>query len=172
MVVTGSGDRTARVWDAAGGEAVAVLVGHKGEVASVAVGVAGGRAVVVTGSWDRTARVWDAASGEAVAVLAGHEGAVNSVAVGEVEGRAVVATGSDDRTARVWEAAGGVHEPSALVTVPLGYSVTAVAWADLGTLAVATARGVGLLEIKADARPRQALAINQGLGELPGTVTS
>ncbi|HJZ54208.1 MAG TPA: hypothetical protein VKE74_04590, partial [Gemmataceae bacterium] len=57
-VVTGSYDRTARVWDAKTGTEVLTLQGHTGVVSSASFSVDGTR--VVTGSWDKTARVWDA----------------------------------------------------------------------------------------------------------------
>src|SRR5262249_57087063 len=57
-VVTASNDRTARVWDAAGGKQIAVLSGHDALVQSAAFSPDGSR--VVTASADKTARVWDA----------------------------------------------------------------------------------------------------------------
>ena len=54
-VVTGSGDRTARVWLLADGSLVRTLEGHTGSVHSVCVTPDGQR--VVTGSGDKTARV-------------------------------------------------------------------------------------------------------------------
>ena len=70
-IVTASDDKTARVWDAATGKAIAVLSGHDGAVLSAAFSPDGAR--VVTASDDKTARVWDAATGKAIAVLSGHD---------------------------------------------------------------------------------------------------
>jgi WD40 repeat protein len=53
-IVTASDDKTARVWDAATGEEVAVLRGHEGGVRSAAFGPDGKR--IVTASDDNTAR--------------------------------------------------------------------------------------------------------------------
>ena len=55
-VVTGSNDKTARVWLLADGSHVRTLEGHTGFVRSVCVTPAGRH--VVTGSEDKTARVW------------------------------------------------------------------------------------------------------------------
>ena len=60
-VVTASYDKTARLWDAATGKAIAVLGGHDGPVYSTVFSPDGRR--VVTASHDMTARVWDAATG-------------------------------------------------------------------------------------------------------------
>ena len=55
-IVTGSNDKTARVWDARTGAELLQLKGHDGFVLGVAVTPDGRR--VVTGSGDKTARVW------------------------------------------------------------------------------------------------------------------
>ncbi len=102
-IVTASGDRTARVWDARTGKAIAVLAGHEDSVRSAAFSPDGGR--IVTASWDMTARLWDARTGKAIAVLAGHEGWVTSAAFSPDGGRIV--TASYDNTARVWDARTG-----------------------------------------------------------------
>ena len=75
-VVTASGDKTARVWDAATGEPLATLAGHDDDVVSRAAFSPDG-ARVVTASQDKTARVWDAATGAPLATLEGHDGTVS-----------------------------------------------------------------------------------------------
>jgi hypothetical protein len=57
-IVTGSGDKTARVWDAESGRELLTLKGHAGPVSSVAFSPDGTR--IITGSGDKTARVWPA----------------------------------------------------------------------------------------------------------------
>jgi WD40 repeat protein len=56
--VTGSNDRTAKVWDAKTGAEVLTLKGRTGYVLSASFSPDGSR--VVTGSNDSTAKVWDA----------------------------------------------------------------------------------------------------------------
>ena len=76
------------------------LIGHTGEVNSVAFSPDGKR--VVTGSADNTARVWDLSGATpAATVLEGHRDRVSSVAFSP-DGKRVV-TGSLDKTARVWD---------------------------------------------------------------------
>ena len=55
-IVTASGDKTARLWDAASGTEIAVLSGHEGAVFSAAFSPDGAR--IVTASDDNTARIW------------------------------------------------------------------------------------------------------------------
>ena len=76
-IITASGDKTARLWDAASGKELAVLRGHEQSVVSAAFSPDGTR--IITASGD-TARLWDAASGKELAVLRGHEQSVVSAA--------------------------------------------------------------------------------------------
>ena len=69
-VVTGSIDKTARVWRLADGSLVRTLEGHSGDVNSVCV--TPDSLHVVTGSMDNTARVWCLADGSLVRTLQGH----------------------------------------------------------------------------------------------------
>ena len=68
-IVTGSGDRTAKVWDARTGTALLELKGHMGAVGSASFSPDGSR--IVTGSDDGTAKVWDARTGSALLELEG-----------------------------------------------------------------------------------------------------
>jgi len=97
-VVSGSKDRTVRVWDATTGETVAgPFKGHADWVLSVAFSPNGCQ--IVSGSKDRTIRVWDATTGETVAgPFTGHTDSVNSVAFSP-DGNHVL-SGSSDQTVR------------------------------------------------------------------------
>src|SRR5262249_35861241 len=68
--VTGSLDKTARLWDVATGRQVRQFVGHRDGVTSVAFAPDGH--YVLTGSLDKTARLWDVATGQQVRLFAGH----------------------------------------------------------------------------------------------------
>ena len=59
-IVSGSLDKTLRVWDAATGACERVLEGHSSDVSRVCV-LPDGR--IVSGSRDKTLRVWNAATG-------------------------------------------------------------------------------------------------------------
>ena len=58
-IVTGSQDRTARVWDAESGKPLGEAMRHENAVPAASFSPDGRR--IVTGSQDRTARVWDVA---------------------------------------------------------------------------------------------------------------
>jgi WD40 repeat protein len=99
-IVSGSEDRTVRLWDAGTGQQIgAPLTGHTGAVWGVAFSPDGRR--VVSGSWDDTVRVWDVDSGQQIgAPLTGHTDTVWSVALSPDAKRIV--SGSGDDTVRLW----------------------------------------------------------------------
>jgi TolA-binding protein len=66
-IVTASEDKTARIWDASTGNAIAILRGHESYVYFAAFSPDGTR--IVTTSNDRTARVWDTVTFKVIAVL-------------------------------------------------------------------------------------------------------
>jgi eukaryotic-like serine/threonine-protein kinase len=118
-IVTGSIDRTARVWDALGGAPRAPPMVHRGGTRTVYVGGAvshcefspDGRRVL-TACQNGAAHVWDAAAGVPALPPMRH-GAGVEYATYSPDGRWIV-TASGDDTARAWDAATG-----AAVTPPL-----------------------------------------------------
>ena len=69
-IVTGSGDTTAKVWDARTGTPLLDLKGHTKVVTSVSFSPDGTR--IATASFDQTAKVWDARTGTPLLDLKGH----------------------------------------------------------------------------------------------------
>ena len=67
LVVSGSWDKTVRLWDTVTGAALQTLEGHSGWVKSVAFSPDG--KLVVSGSDDKTVRLWDAVTGAALQTL-------------------------------------------------------------------------------------------------------
>jgi tetratricopeptide (TPR) repeat protein len=99
-IVSGGGDNTIRVWDAANGKKVQTLEGHTEVVTSVAFSSDGKQ--IVSGSRDRTLKVWNATSGQATITLQGHLEGVTSVAWSRDGSR--IASASNDKTIRIWDA--------------------------------------------------------------------
>ncbi len=98
-LVTGSFDKTARVWDLDTGAVIRVLEGHEDFIYAAAITPDSRR--LVTGSLDTTARVWDLETGAVIHVLEGHQDRIWTAAITPDGARLV--TGSRDRTARVWD---------------------------------------------------------------------
>ena len=103
--VSGSDDKTVRVWDAATGQQMGdPLTGHTAPVESVAFSPDGSR--IVSGGDDGTLRLWNSDTRQQIGEpLTGHTAAVLSVAFSP-DGK-LIASGGDDRTLRLWDAATG-----------------------------------------------------------------
>ena len=104
QVVSGSWDKTVRVWNADGSGVPVVLRGHDELVQSVSFSPDGRQ--VVSGSWDKTVKVWNADGSGAPMVLRGHDDLIMSASF-SADGRQVV-SGSYDKTVRVWKLDGRV----------------------------------------------------------------
>ena len=76
--LSGSDDKTVRLWDVESGRCLRVLEGHSDSVWSVAFSGDSSRAL--SGSYDKTVRLWDVESGRCLRVLEGHSDSVWSVA--------------------------------------------------------------------------------------------
>jgi WD40 repeat protein len=109
-IVTGSWDKTARVWNADGTGEPLVLRGHKHWIMAAAFSPDGKR--IVTGAQDQTIRVWNADGAGEPLILRGANSAINSVAF-SADGKRIVSA-SDDAAVRVWtdlEPLRGVDDP-------------------------------------------------------------
>jgi WD40 repeat protein/serine/threonine protein kinase len=102
-IVSGSWDKTLKLWDASNGIEILSLKGHKGAVDCVAFSPDGKE--IVSGSDDGTLKVWDASSGQETLTLEGHKAQVSSVAF-SADGKKIV-SGSWDGMLKVWDASSG-----------------------------------------------------------------
>ncbi|MEI8284307.1 MAG: hypothetical protein WCG52_04870, partial [bacterium] len=98
FVVSGSWDKTLRVWKLDTGERIKILEGHTDFVTSVAV--SSDFRMAVSGSKDKTLRVWNLESGECIKVIEGHSDSAFILAI-SADGRVAV-SGSCDETLRIW----------------------------------------------------------------------
>jgi len=72
-VLSGSGDKTIKLWDAATGALIRTFAGHSYRVSSVAFSTDGSR--VLSGSLDGTICIWSVTTGERlVNLIAGRDG--------------------------------------------------------------------------------------------------
>jgi WD40 repeat protein len=106
-IVSGSWDKTLKLWDADKGSEILSFKGHTEAVTCVALSPDGKR--IVSGSEDRRNRgkpaelkVWDADKGSETRSLLGHTGHVSCVAFSPDSKRIV--SGSWDKTLKVWDA--------------------------------------------------------------------
>ncbi|MHC4426413.1 MAG: protein kinase domain-containing protein [Planctomycetota bacterium] len=104
-IISGSNDKTIKVWDAETDTELMTLRGHSNKVWSVAFSPDGKR--IVSGSVDKTIKIWDAATGIELMTLRGHGQATHVVAFSP-DGKCIV-SGSADNTIKVWDAATGTE---------------------------------------------------------------
>ncbi|KAF8815814.1 WD40 repeat-like protein [Phlegmacium glaucopus] len=107
-IISGSSDKTVRVWNATTGVMEGgPFTGHTGVIHSVAISQDG--QWIVSGSYDTTIRVWNITTGVMEgSPFTGHTGGVFSVAFSR-DGQRIV-SGSADSTIRVWNATTGAME--------------------------------------------------------------
>ena len=91
--------------DAATGDAVTTVQGHRDTLYAVAVSPDG--STLATAGYDRRIELWDAATGEPVRTLTGHNGAVFDLAF-DASGT-VLASASADETVKLWLVADGTR---------------------------------------------------------------
>jgi WD40 repeat protein len=129
LVLTGSWDGTAKLWDVSGRE-IQSFRGHASGVSSVAFSPDGQK--VVTGSFDNTVKLWSLSGGEPLTLK--HTSHVNSVAFSP-DGQQVL-TGSGDGTVKLWKVSGGLiksfqahaSELSSVAFSPDGKNVLTGSW--------------------------------------------
>jgi WD40 repeat protein/transcriptional regulator with XRE-family HTH domain len=102
-VLTGSTDRTLKLWDIATGNCQQTLVGHTGGVRSVTFSPDG--KIIASGSIDRTIKLWQTETGHCLQTLTAHQGMILDLAFSP-DGKHLT-TASMDRTLRVWRVDSG-----------------------------------------------------------------
>lgn len=97
MFVSGSLDRTARLWSVETGACMQIFSGHSAGVSSVA---AIDEVTLLTGSHDTSVKVWDALRGVCLRTYTGHSAVVTGISVTDDDTTFV--TTSADRTIKLW----------------------------------------------------------------------
>ncbi|MGV9304497.1 protein kinase domain-containing protein [Nonomuraea sp. NPDC003727] len=105
VAVSGSQDRTVRLWDLTGRKLMATFTGHTNGVREVAVTDLDGTPIAVSGGDDGTVRVWDLARRGPLGKPIDQNEPVFSLAVARHGDRTVVITGGGDGNVRVWDLA-------------------------------------------------------------------
>ncbi|MEU8604730.1 AAA family ATPase [Streptomyces parvulus] len=105
LVLSGSADHSARLWNLRDGSLRAVL-GHTAPVRAVALGGTRHQPLAATATADQLIEVWEAPTGERVHRLM-LPSTARCVAFGQLEGRLTLVAGCDDGRMRLWEMSSG-----------------------------------------------------------------
>lgn len=98
-IVSGSDDKTIKVWNLSSHALQRTLKGHQGWVYSVAISP--DSQTIVSGSQDLTIRLWNLHSGQQIRSLTGHSSYINSVAISPDNTK--IASASYDKTVKIWD---------------------------------------------------------------------
>jgi len=98
LLVTGSNDRTLRLWDMPSGQSLRVLHGQGEEVTALAISPDGSQ--IASAGKDQAIRLWDLDTTERYRQFSGNQGAVWAAAFSPDGGH--LAAGGADRTIHVW----------------------------------------------------------------------
>ena len=96
--ITGSDDKTLKVWDMATGKQMLVLEGHSDKVNSVVIN--NNDQFAASASSDKTIRVWNLLNGVQIQALKGHTEFIVALAISSDNN--FIVSGSWDKTVRVW----------------------------------------------------------------------
>ncbi|MCL1470115.1 WD40 repeat domain-containing protein [Argonema antarcticum] len=97
-IISGSSDKTIKIWNLKTGAEIFTLIGHTDKVTSIALTSDGKR--LISGSDDCTIKVWDLGNQKELFTLQGHTESINIVTVAPNE--IYFVSGSKDKTLKVW----------------------------------------------------------------------
>ncbi|MBW4510083.1 MAG: WD40 repeat domain-containing protein [Scytonematopsis contorta HA4267-MV1] len=99
ILVSGSRDKTIKVWQLETGELIHTLQGHRDGVYAVALSP--DNQIIASGSADKTVKLWHLESGELLGTFAGHANTVT--AVNFCQSGQTLVSASLDKTIKIWQ---------------------------------------------------------------------
>lgn len=105
MILSGSEDKTIRLWDSRTGMPIKMLKGHTAGVLSLCISPDGSTVASGSAKADSTVRLWNPQTGEEIKKLEGHSDSVTIVRISS-DGE-TVASASEDNTVRLWNVSTG-----------------------------------------------------------------
>jgi len=141
IIVSGSNDKTIKIWDAKSKTLVTTLEGHSEVVTSVAFNPDG--SLLASGSIDKTIKIWDVKKMTLTATLKKHSDRITSVTFSP-DG-SLLASGSDDETIKLWD----VNGWKLITTLEAESGANCITFSPNGSLiAIGTYYGIKLWDIK------------------------
>jgi WD40 repeat protein len=102
-LVSGSADKTIKVWNLSTGQEILTLKSHLNPINTLVISPDG--QTLVSGSADKTIKIWHLSTGQEVRTLKGHSNPVNSLIISS-DWQTLV-SGSADKTIKVWNLSTG-----------------------------------------------------------------
>ncbi|MDY6901840.1 MAG: WD40 repeat domain-containing protein, partial [Cyanobacteriota bacterium] len=99
ILVSGSKDKTIKIWHLKTGELLRTLKGHKDGVHTIAISQ--DEQVIASGSADNTIKLWHLETGELLSTFSGHNNTVTGLAFANQDNTLV--SGSLDKTIKIWQ---------------------------------------------------------------------
>jgi len=99
LLVSGSWDKTIKIWQLDTGELISTLKGHGDRVYAIALSPDG--KIIASGSADKTIKLWHLQTGELLGTFTGHDNTVTALAF-TASGEMLV-SGSLDKTIKIWQ---------------------------------------------------------------------
>lgn len=103
ILISGSSDKTIKLWVVNGGINIGSLAGHKDTVYSLAELK---QNLIASGSEDRTIRIWNRKETKCISILSGHNGKITSLTVLLDD---CLISGSDDNALMLWDTSEGMN---------------------------------------------------------------
>ena len=97
-IISGSNDKTVRVWDRENAFSIMTLQGHTDAVGTVCMNADGDQ--IISGGEDCMIRLWDLDTGAAIRILSGHLDCVTSICA--IPHSSLFISASCDKTVRIW----------------------------------------------------------------------
>ena len=103
LLVSGSRDKTAKLWDIQTGGVIKSSYNHSSAVLSVSISP--DSTVIASGTLNATVHLWNTWTGECRCIIDGHVGVINSVGFSTINSQLLISA-SDDNTIRQWDTGG------------------------------------------------------------------
>ena len=103
VLISGSADKTIKIWNLLTGQEIRTLLGHLGFVNFLAITPDGQS--LVSASADKIIKIWNLSTGKEIRSLKGHAGFVNFLAI-TPDGQTLVSA-SGDKTIKIWNLSNG-----------------------------------------------------------------
>lgn len=99
LLVSGSWDKTVKIWDLETGKLIRTLTGHKDRVYAIALSP--DQQIIASGSADHSIKLWHLATGELLATFTGHSHTVTALAF--TDSGEMLVSASWDKTIKIWQ---------------------------------------------------------------------